>query len=108
MKNAVALLLGLFLLTVGCHHKIQQHLPAASSGRTLIEEVTILGNRRAPTDTIMINLQTKVGDEFRPAVVETDIQRLYSLGYFENVRVNVTSGANGGRIVSFELREKPQ
>ena len=105
-KNAMGLIFGTFLLTVSCHEKIHQNLPNALSGRTLIEEVSILGNRRASTDTIRSNIQAKVGDEFSPAVIKRDIQRLYSLGYFDDVRVEETTGANGGKIVTFVLREK--
>jgi outer membrane protein assembly factor BamA len=40
-------------------------------------------------------------------LIRTDIQKLYSLGYFDSVRVSEASGGSGGKVVTFDVREKP-
>jgi outer membrane protein insertion porin family len=73
----------------------------------VIEGVEIRGNRRIASDLIKSNLRTKAGDYISLAVVNRDIQTLYSLGYFDDVRVEETTSASGGGIVIFSVREKP-
>jgi len=73
----------------------------------VIERVEIRGNRRIPSDLIKSNLRTNAGDPISLAVVNGDIQTLRSLGPFDDVRVEVTTSASGGAILTFSLREKP-
>jgi outer membrane protein assembly factor BamA len=72
-----------------------------------IESVIIANNRRIPTETIKGTLQTKPGDHLSTTVIRADIQKLYALGYFGDIRVSEENAANGGKIVIFTMREKP-
>jgi outer membrane protein assembly factor BamA len=94
------------LLTASCHHRIQQNVPAGLSEGAAIEDVIIVNNKRIPTETIRSILQTKPGDRLRGAVIGADIQKLHSLGYFDNVSVSEENGHNGGKTVIFHVREK--
>jgi len=70
-----------------------------------IEEVRVTGNRRIPQDTIKYQLQTKAGDRFNPDVVRGDVKRLYSQGYYDDIRVEEEQGKNG-KIIIFWVQEK--
>jgi GWxTD domain-containing protein len=77
------------------------------SPNTRIEAVRVAGNRRIPTVTILVNLQTKANNEFDPALIARDVATLMSLGHFEAVSVGEEKGPNGGPIVTFTLKEAP-
>src|SRR5262245_23004142 len=82
-------------------------IPAQSqSGGELIEDVQVLGNHRVPTDTIKYRIQTKAGDRVSSQTVSRDLRTLYSLGYFENIRVEEQRGVRGP-IVVFHVQERP-
>jgi hypothetical protein len=106
MKKAVLAILCAVLLIVGCHGKIHQSLPSGLSDGALIEDVIVRGNRAISIAAIVSNIQTKRGDRLSVAVIKSDINRLYSLG-FDDVRVEETNGTNGiGKILYFDVKEK--
>src|SRR5215831_3895793 len=70
-----------------------------------IEDVRVANNRRIPTDTIKYQLQTKPNDRLNPAVIATDVKRLYAQGLYEDIRVDTEPGKNGV-IVIFTVKEK--
>src|SRR5262245_42357062 len=81
--------------------------PARSQGQqTLIEDVQVRGNRRVPTDSIKYYLQTKPDQALNAATIRRDIKALYSLGYFDDIRVEEQAGARG-LIVVFQVNERP-
>jgi outer membrane protein assembly factor BamA len=107
MKARGVSILGILVLTVSCHHRIQQNVPAGLSEGAVIENVIIANNRRIPTETIKSVLQTKPGDHRSTSVIRADMQKLYSLGYFGDIRVSEENALNGGKTVIFFVREKP-
>jgi len=72
----------------------------------IVEDVRVAGNRRIPTETIQANIESKPGQPFDRAIINRDEDRLRSLGYFDDVRVTIEKGPNGGPIVTFNVREK--
>src|SRR5262245_39229922 len=81
--------------------------PARSQGQqVLIEDVQVRGNRRVPTDSIKYYLQTKPGQALSEAAIRRDLKALYSLGYFDDIRVEEEAGARGPIIV-FQVNERP-
>jgi outer membrane protein insertion porin family len=81
--------------------------PALSRGQQeLIEDVQVRGNRRVPTDSIKYYLQTKPGQALKPATISRDVKALYSLGYFDAIRVEEEAGTQGP-IVVFQVNERP-
>jgi outer membrane protein insertion porin family len=70
-----------------------------------IEEVRVSGNRRIPTETIKYTIQTKPGEQLDKDAIRRDIKALYSLGHFDDIRVEEEPGANG-LILTFVVKEK--
>src|SRR5689334_21200585 len=82
--------------------------PPASTGQNVpVEQVTIRGNRRIPESTIKIWIGTREGDPYNPQQLDRDVRALYAQGHFEDVKVYSEEGTRGGRIITFEVRERP-
>src|SRR5260370_16222999 len=84
--------------------------PTALASRTqnvIVEQVLIRGNRRIPESTIKIWIGTREGDPYSPAQIERDIRALYAQGHFEDVKIYAEEGTRGGKIITFEVSERP-
>ncbi|MEO2068918.1 MAG: outer membrane protein assembly factor BamA, partial [Desulfurobacteriaceae bacterium] len=77
----------------------------ANEGK-IIERVEIIGNQTVPKETILYYMSEKSGKEFSPKLVAKDIKTLFSLGYFENISVDVSEGKEGVILKVF-VKEKP-
>ena len=83
--------------------------PAAvnRSQNVSVEQVIIRGNRRIPESTIKIWIGTREGDPYNPAQLDRDVRALYAQGHFEDVKVYSEEGTRGGKVITFEVRERP-
>ncbi|MDR2405896.1 MAG: outer membrane protein assembly factor BamA [Deltaproteobacteria bacterium] len=72
-----------------------------------IVSVSISGSGRANLDSLLNNLRTRQGGTYSEAKVATDIRRLFSLGYFDNIHVE-TDDVAGGKAVRFIVTERSQ
>jgi outer membrane protein insertion porin family len=79
---------------------------AQSQNAQLIEDVQVRGNRRVPAESIKYNLRTKPGQNVSVSTIERDVKALYSLGFFDDIRVVQEAGARGV-IVVFQVKERP-
>jgi len=73
----------------------------------LIERVIIRGNRRIPASTIKSWIGTRRGDSYRPVLLDRDVRALHDTGHFADVKVYVEDGLRRGKIVTFEVAERP-
>jgi outer membrane protein insertion porin family len=71
-----------------------------------IRSIEVKGNQRVETSTIQFYIRTKVGDEFSVARIREDILRIYRLGLFKDVQVDVEE-FEGGLRVTFIVVEEP-
>lgn len=81
--------------------------PAAQQPQVLVEDVEIRGNRRIPADTIRLYVQTKKGDVFDRRVLEKDLKAINAQGFFQDVKVLEEDGPGGGKVVIFQVTERP-
>ncbi len=86
----------------------EQALP----GEEQVVEVRILGNRTIPKAKILRHIRTRVGRVFDLETIEQDVRRLNGTRMFVNVktfsqRVPAAEGSAPGRIVIFEILERP-
>jgi outer membrane protein insertion porin family len=86
-------------------------LPASaaqlSEGRQQVEQVFIRGNRRIPESEVRSSISTHAGTDYDPKRLDRDVQSLFETGHFDDVRVFAEGGTRGGKIVTFEVRDKP-
>jgi outer membrane protein insertion porin family len=80
--------------------------PSLSATDEPVADIRIVGNRTIPTTQILDELQTRVGRPYDPALVQKDVRKLASRGWFVNVEPTYERAANG-RIVIFKVTERP-
>jgi outer membrane protein insertion porin family len=86
--------------------RIEDQLGNALSASSLVQEVSVRGNRRIDADAILQNIKTQKGEPLNPATVSSDIKAIYGMGFFEDVQVDTTESPAGHRVV-FVVKEKP-
>lgn len=84
-----------------------QTIALAQSQDVIVEQVNFHGQRRIPESTIKIWISTREGDVYNPAQIDRDVRAIYAQGYFDDVKAFAEDGTRGGKIVTFEVRERP-
>jgi outer membrane protein insertion porin family len=83
--------------------------PAVATGfkGVVVSEIEISGNRRIEADAVKAVIGTKVGEKLSQSRLAEDLRRIYGLGFFHNVRVDVDRAPGGGAIVTYHVEENP-
>lgn len=71
-----------------------------------VSSISATGNSRIDTGAILQKIATKPGDLYDPVVLREDIKSVFSMGYFDNVEVEVQDESSG-KAVLFRVVEKP-
>jgi outer membrane protein insertion porin family len=71
-----------------------------------IRAIEVKGNKKVETSTIQFYIRIRVGDEFSVTRIREDILRIYRLGFFKDVQVDVEE-FEGGLRVTFIVVEEP-
>jgi len=74
--------------------------------REKVANVIIDGNKRIETDAIKRVIKTKPGDVYLAKSLSEDLKAVYSMGYFDDIRVEAEKGPDGKTII-FKVKEKP-
>ncbi len=74
--------------------------------REVIIKIIIEGNKRIETDAIRKVIVAAPGDVFIPKNLSNDLKAVYSMGYFEDIRIEAESTSKG-KIIFFKVKEKP-
>ena len=77
-----------------------------AESRATIESVQFRGNRRVPATTLRTRVFTKPGDPYDDNALRRDFMALYNTGFFDDIVLRVEDGEKG-KIVTFELKERP-
>jgi len=77
----------------------------AESGPS-ITSIELQGNRKISNETIFSKMKSRVGDVFSDNLVQDDIKKLYSIGYFDDIRVDIDSFEGGVKLI-YIFKEKP-
>ena len=71
-----------------------------------ILKIFIYGNKRIEKGVIINVIQSKKGNEYSEKTVSNDIQAIYKLGVFEDIKLKVEESYQG-KIIFFIVKEKP-
>ena len=71
-----------------------------------VKEIKIMNNKIVSSATIRAKLKTRKGMVFSQDVLNEDLKRLYGLGFFEDIAIDVEEEEDGF-VVSFIVSEKP-
>ena len=74
-------------------------------GQTVVL-IQVKGNRRVEQRSLLTQMRLKQGGAFRANTLSEDLKRVWRLGFFDDLRVDV-SPTDGGVIVTYEVTEKP-
>ncbi len=72
----------------------------------LITSIEIKGNRKISEETILSKIKSKEGTLLSKNTVQEDIKRLYKIGYFDDIRVEMEPFEGGIKLI-FIFKEKP-
>ena len=78
----------------------------AQEAQRKVKEIKIVNNKIVSSATIRAKLKTTEGMTFSQDALDEDLRRLYGLGYFEDIVIDVQEEEEG-YIVSFIVLEKP-
>jgi len=71
-----------------------------------VKRIKVEKNKAVSSAVILSKIKTKVGDRFSHDVLNDDIKRLYTLGFFTDISVDVSDYAEGVMVI-FIVEEKP-
>ena len=95
-------LAAVFLLLIGMMARVEAQIPPGA----VVRDVEIRGQRLTPESTIRFYLKTEIGKPFSPLTLREDIQRLYALRTFDDIRVIAETVPDGVRLI-ITVTEKP-
>ncbi len=73
--------------------------------REKVAKVLVTGNKRIEGDAIKKNIKTKPGDVFIAKILSQDLKAVYSMGYFEDIRIDAEESPQG-KVIMFRVKEK--
>ena len=98
-----------FWLIVALLSVVQVSLPTRADGARyggkLIKEVRVTGNHLVSDQQVLSHVETKPGDSLDKGAIRRDVRRIFKLGRFETVLVDVTE-VEDGIAVTFIVSEK--
>lgn len=65
----------------------------------IIKKIEIKGNQRISTAAIRSSIRVKEGDPYNPQLVSQDVDAIWSLGFFDNIGVEIEEIAGGLKLV---------
>jgi outer membrane protein insertion porin family len=76
---------------------------ARAQEQAALKEVRIQGNVRVEEDGIRVYVRARAGDRFDPEVVAQDVKAIYRMGYFDDVKAELSPEG----VLTYSVREKP-
>jgi len=73
--------------------------------REKIAKVIVAGNKRIEADAIKKIIKTKPGDVYIAQSLSQDLKAVYSMGYFEDIRIDAEESPQG-KVIIFKVTEK--
>ncbi len=84
-----------------------QNFNFSSNGdEPIVRGIQVRGNERVDSTTILYYIKTKEGEKLLPAVVRRDIEQIFSLGQFKDIRVETSPKGDGVEVI-YILEEIP-
>jgi outer membrane protein insertion porin family len=79
---------------------------AQAEETAVVAAVHIQGTVRVEDDAVLAVIQTRKGDAYNVDQVDADLRSVFALGFFSDVRVEVTDSP-AGKVITFVVIEKP-
>ena len=105
MKKNYLVLAFIFLLVSAS--LAQTHLPKRQENSTKVEDVLIRRNQRISQSVIHSVIKTRKGEIYSTEQLDQDMRALFNTGHFDDMKCFAEDGLQGGKVVNFEVTEKP-
>ena len=102
IRRRIVGLAAIFLLCIGVVTQTEAQITPGA----VVQDIEIRGQRLTPESTIRFYLKTEIGKPFSPLALREDIQRLYALRTFDDIRVTAETVPDGVRLI-ITVTEKP-
>ena len=79
---------------------------AQDAPKKLVIKIEVEGNKNISGATILSKVRTKVGRPFSEVIASDDLKRLYALGYFTDIKIDVGDYEDGLAVI-FRVEEVP-
>src|ERR1044071_3394979 len=76
---------------------------AQTQQKTILKDIKIDGNMRVEDDGIRLHLKSRTGEAFNPATVDQDVKAIYRMGFFDDVKADLTPDG----VLIYTVKEKP-
>src|SRR5215831_13064140 len=98
------------LLVLVIANASSSYLCAQQTGGMKIQKIEFVGNRRVRTDTLKARIFSREGDPYTEETLRRDFQALWNTKFFEDIKLRVddSSFLPNGKIIIFEVKERPQ
>ncbi|HEY9074462.1 MAG TPA: outer membrane protein assembly factor BamA [Desulfobaccales bacterium] len=90
----------------GMSKQLAQELSLKILGKERVAHLDVKGNRRIEKDAILGTMQTREGETVNPARLREDLKAVYKMGYFTDVKMDITDTPNGV-VLTVLVKEKP-
>ena len=77
-----------------------------TSRNYIVASIAPAGNERIDSGAILRKISTKPGDFYSPDKLRQDLKAVFSMGYFDNVEIEVNDSSTGKEVI-FRVLEKP-
>jgi outer membrane protein insertion porin family len=77
-----------------------------TSRNFIVASIVPDGNKRIDSGAIRRKISTKPGDTYSPDSLRKDLKKVFSMGYFDNVEIEVNDSDKGKEFI-FRVQEKP-
>ena len=76
---------------------------AQTQQKVILKDIKIEGNMRVEDDGIRLHLKSRTGEVFDPATVDQDVKAIYRMGFFDDVKADLTPEG----VLIYTVKEKP-
>ncbi len=91
---------------LGVVNQIAQDISLKLFKRERVAKILVTGNKRIEADAIKRIIKTETGDIYLAKSLSEDLKAVYSMGYFEDIRIEAENGPDG-KVIIFDVKEKP-
>ncbi|MFQ5655970.1 MAG: outer membrane protein assembly factor BamA [Candidatus Methylomirabilales bacterium] len=96
----------IFVLSLVFLCLLQYSTPVQAQKAPVIKQIDIRGNQKVESDAIRQRIQIQVGDPFSPEKIRGDVERIFKMGFFDDVVVQAEELEGGLRVI-YAVKEKP-
>jgi len=77
------------------------------AARSMVSGIQIVGNQQTSENKIRAMIQSRIGRQFDPESIQSDVRRLAASGLFRDVKI-LTDRSENGIFVTFQVFERPR